>query len=61
VADDAVPGEPVCGGKFPVIREKTGNFAQFFLQFGKSALNSIANSGHYFEIPCETEQGIAFA
>jgi hypothetical protein len=60
LADDAVSGEPVSGSEFPVIREKTGNFAESLAFVARIGANLVANSRH-FEIPCETEQGIAFA
>jgi hypothetical protein len=46
---------------FPVIREKTGNFEIIANLEQKTGANFEANSECYRQIPCATEQGIAFA
>src|SRR5580693_3869184 len=46
---------------FPVIREKTGNFEIIASLEQKMGANFEANSECYRQIPCATEQGIAFA
>jgi hypothetical protein len=61
LADDAGCGEPVSGAEFPVIREITGNFEIIASLEQKTGANFEANSECYREIPCATEQGIAFA
>jgi hypothetical protein len=37
MADETVNGEPVSGAQFPVIREKTGNFAELLAEARKRA------------------------
>src|ERR1700730_7647136 len=61
LADDAGCGEPVSGAGFPVIREITGNFEIIASLEQKTGANFEANSECYRQIPCATEQGIAFA
>ncbi|MGB8898349.1 MAG: hypothetical protein WCC90_03410 [Methylocella sp.] len=61
LADDAVGSEPVSPSNFPVIREKTGNFEIIANLEQKTGANFEANSECYRQIPCATEQGIAFA
>jgi hypothetical protein len=61
LADETVSGEPVSPSNFPVIREKTGNFEIIANLEQKTGANFEANSECYRQIPCATEQGIAFA
>ena len=61
LADEPVNGEPVSGSEFPVIREKNREFRGIASRGPKTGANFEANSECYREIPCATEQGIAFA
>ena len=61
MADEPVNGELVSESVFPVIREKNREFRGIATRGPKTGANFEANSECYREIPCATEQGIAFA